>query len=220
MYAQQRHKSAGAYDQSDQSSSAKTQISRCIRPVWSVFVSKDTDQPLHTTSLISLHQQRLRSALAYDQSDQSSFGALGLAKYSTLHCANSGDSDQTADAQAYAESLLDPHVILQGCTTKITSNGCVYKAVIILYKKWATTWQNQQSDCAPSEDSDQPGHSPSLIRVFPVTNFNWWSVKVYRTNTSMLTNQIMLGSVNYKFYGKKNQTKQKNTRELLFICSS
>ena len=25
---------------------------------------------------------------------------------------------------------------------------------------------NQQSDCAPSEDSDQPGHSPSLIRVF------------------------------------------------------
>ena len=24
--------------------------------------------------------------------------------------------------------------------------------------KWATTWQNQQSDCAPSEDSDQPGH--------------------------------------------------------------
>ena len=31
---------------------------------------------------------------------------------------------------------------------------------------WAATWQNQQSDCAPSEDSDQPGHPPSLIRVF------------------------------------------------------
>ena len=27
---------------------------------------------------------------------------------------------------------------------------------------------NQQSVCAPSEDSDQPGHSPSLIRVFAV----------------------------------------------------
>ena len=25
---------------------------------------------------------------------------------------------------------------------------------------------NQQNDCAPSEDSDQPGHLPSLIRVF------------------------------------------------------
>ena len=28
--------------------------------------------------------------------------------------------------------------------------------------------QNQQNDCAPSEDSDQPGHPPSLIRVFAV----------------------------------------------------
>ena len=27
---------------------------------------------------------------------------------------------------------------------------------------WATTWQNQQNECAPSEDSDQPGHLPSL----------------------------------------------------------
>ena len=25
---------------------------------------------------------------------------------------------------------------------------------------------NQQSDCLPSKDSDQPGHPPSLIRVF------------------------------------------------------
>ena len=23
---------------------------------------------------------------------------------------------------------------------------------------WAATWQNQQSDCVPNEDSDQPGH--------------------------------------------------------------
>ena len=27
--------------------------------------------------------------------------------------------------------------------------------------KWATTWQNQQNECAPSEDSDQPGHPHS-----------------------------------------------------------
>ena len=33
---------------------------------------------------------------------------------------------------------------------------------------WATSWQNQQNDCAPSEDSDQPGHPPSLIWVFAV----------------------------------------------------
>ena len=30
---------------------------------------------------------------------------------------------------------------------------------------WAASWQN---DCAPSEDSDQPGHPPSLISVFDV----------------------------------------------------
>ena len=46
----------------------------------------------------------------------------------------------------------------------------------VLQIKWATTWQNQQSDYAPSEDSDQTGridsdqlgHPPSLIIVFAV----------------------------------------------------
>ena len=44
------------------------------------------------------------------------------------------------------------------CTLKNGSNNQI----------WAATWQNQQNDCAPSEDSDQPGHPPSLIRVFAV----------------------------------------------------
>ena len=30
---------------------------------------------------------------------------------------------------------------------------------------WAVIWQNQQSECAPSEDSDQPGHPPNLISL-------------------------------------------------------
>ena len=50
----------------------------------------------------------------------------------------------------------------------------------------AATWQNQQNDCAPSEDrsawafaqssedSHQPGHSPSLIRVFAVRMKKAW----------------------------------------------
>ena len=33
---------------------------------------------------------------------------------------------------------------------------------------WAATWQNQQNDCVPSEDSAQSGHPPSLISVFTV----------------------------------------------------
>ena len=36
------------------------------------------------------------------------------------------------------------------------------------------TWQNQQNECAPSEDSDQPGHPPSLIRVFAVRMKKAW----------------------------------------------
>ena len=36
------------------------------------------------------------------------------------------------------------------------------------YTKRAASWQNQQNVCAPSENSDQPGHPPSLIRVFAV----------------------------------------------------
>ena len=39
---------------------------------------------------------------------------------------------------------------------------------------WAATWQNQQNECAPSEDSDQPGHPPSLIRVFTVRMKKLW----------------------------------------------
>ena len=39
---------------------------------------------------------------------------------------------------------------------------------------WAATWQNQQNECASSEDSDQPGHPPSLIRVFAVRMKKAW----------------------------------------------
>ena len=41
-------------------------------------------------------------------------------------------------------------------------------------KRWAATWQNQQNGCTPSEDSDQPGHPPSLIRVFAVRMKKAW----------------------------------------------
>ena len=43
-----------------------------------------------------------------------------------------------------------------------------------VYDTWAATWQNQQNEWAPSEDSDQPGHPPSLIRVFAVCMKKAW----------------------------------------------
>ena len=39
---------------------------------------------------------------------------------------------------------------------------------------WAATWQNQQCGCVASEDWDQPGHPPSLIRVFAVRMKKPW----------------------------------------------
>ena len=39
---------------------------------------------------------------------------------------------------------------------------------------WAMIGQNQQNECALSEDSDQPGYPPSLIRVFAVRMKNAW----------------------------------------------
>ena len=41
---------------------------------------------------------------------------------------------------------------------------------------WATTRQNQQNECVPSKDSDQPGHPPSLIRVFTVRMKKAWTL--------------------------------------------
>ena len=35
--------------------------------------------------------------------------------------------------------------------------------IITVDMKWATSWQNLQNVCAPSKDSDQPGHPPNLI---------------------------------------------------------
>ena len=51
---------------------------------------------------------------------------------------------------------------------KITEN------LSFLSKKCVATWQNQKSDCAPREDSDKPGHPPSLIRVFAVRMKKAW----------------------------------------------
>ena len=56
-------------------------------------------------------------------------------------------------------------------------NQCATEALLCSQiDTWATSWQNQQCGCAPSEDSDQPGHPPSLsqIRVFAVRLKKAW----------------------------------------------
>ena len=48
---------------------------------------------------------------------------------------------------------------------------CSWAAVIQTTRKWAATWQNQQSDCAPTENSDQPGHQADLSLRWAHTHF-------------------------------------------------
>ena len=55
-------------------------------------------------------------------------------------------------------------------------NSCASVFFFQLKHIWATTWQNQQNECVPSEVSDQPGHPPSLIRVFAVRMKKPWAL--------------------------------------------
>ena len=57
---------------------------------------------------------------------------------------------------------------------------------------WAATWQNQQNECAPSEDSDQSGHPPSLSRVFALRLKKAWvlSYPLNASKDSVLTGRM------------------------------
>ena len=41
---------------------------------------------------------------------------------------------------------------------------------------WAVTWQNQQNGMCAQQNSDQPGHPPSLIRVFAARMKKPWAL--------------------------------------------
>ena len=74
--------------------------------------------------------------------------------------------------------------------TRVTSTKCekipfntaiIYASILMSVKTeniWATSWQNQQTGFAPSDDLDQPGHPPSLIRVFAVHSIGSLGPKV------------------------------------------
>ena len=58
------------------------------------------------------------------------------------------------------------HLGYEFCSPIICFDSAVVPEHLVSYL--AAAWQNQQNDCVPSEDSDQPGHPPSLIKVFAV----------------------------------------------------
>ena len=59
-------------------------------------------------------------------------------------------------------------------------------------KIWAATWQNQQNECAPNEDSDLPGHPPSLISVFAVRMKKAWVLSYPLSKDSDQTESLLV----------------------------
>ena len=80
----------------------------------------------------------------------------------TEHLANSVDPDRTAPFEAVWSG---PTLFAQTCQS-YNLGSLQYTLSNLDSEIWATSRKNQQNDCAPSEDSDQPGHLPSLVRVF------------------------------------------------------
>ena len=65
---------------------------------------------------------------------------------------------------------------------------------------WAATWQNQQSDCAPSEDSDQPGH-PRRLTVHPAKTQISLGIRPVWSESSRMPRLISLRWVHSHFVG-------------------
>ena len=121
-------------------------------------------------------QQRLRPAWASAQSDQSlrsdladAQADLSLCWAHMPFCLFCHDAAQNIFLQ-----LLDVSVTLIILCDSY-HHHCSHSSLRIIVI-WAATWQNQQSECAPSEDSDQPGHPPNLIRVFAVRLKKPWTL--------------------------------------------
>ena len=142
-----------------------------------VFMCK-TDEPWHDkTNRMSVHTAKTQISLGvhpvwseYSLSAWRNLGSLAI------HWAHSKDWSDWADAQADL-SLCWAHTHSVGFVMSwlrffLTDTKYKFRRILVLAAtvliNWDATWQNQQSGCAPNKDSDQPGHPPSLIRVFAV----------------------------------------------------
>ena len=81
---------------------------------------------------------------------------------------------------SYARLSVAGHDSIVYTTRRIWKSVCTLRLLMVMHCDselrciCAALWQNQQNDWAPSEDSDQPGHPPSLVRVFTVRMKKDW----------------------------------------------
>ena len=115
------------------------------------------------------------------QSDQSSLCAQWVAKDPRFLHADSEDSDQTGRMSRLIWVFAGRTLILLVLSYRGSHHDCnssgssdMYDTRMLYNTIWAATCQNQQNGCVPSEDSDQPGHPPNLIRVLAVRLKKAW----------------------------------------------
>ena len=152
-------------------------------------------------------QQRLRSAWASPQSDQSSLCAQWLAKDASFLHADSEDSDQTGRMPRLTRVFAGLTCHFVGFVTRwlISLWLILFVSLFNLSKKihvcllqsilafsvptvydTATSWENLFMQYANSKDTDQPAHPRSLISAFVVCCLDCIIAIVLITETSRL----------------------------------
>ena len=161
---------------------AKTQISLGTRPVWSESLlsawrnfgslathwaqSDDSDQTGRMPRLIWVFAGRTLILLVLSWGGSCTLTLSCLAsQFWDLgkQCRPRSDAVERLGSTPFASRNSSRSKIHEPVQSLLK---CLSAMSVYVTFQWAATWQNQQSDCAPSEDSDQPGHPPSLIRVF------------------------------------------------------
>ena len=107
--------------------------------------------------------RRIDNLLTFLEEQKSKIRVVQLAKGSNSsgafeHGQTILHREHTASNKSRPWDVIVPSHRIETCTVNLSS--CEHT--------WAASWQNQQNEFATSEDSDQPGHPPSLIRVFAV----------------------------------------------------
>ena len=73
--------------------------------------------------------------------------------------------------------------ILFAASRGLCSMIIAFPGYLHIYVIWASAWQTYKMACAPSKDSDHPGHPPSLIRFFAVRSVGSWGPKLFHADS-------------------------------------
>ena len=188
--------------------------------------TKGADQPAHPRSLISAFIVHCLDSLIHIVSISETW-SLYLASVA----APAGLSlpwSQTPKTDFLVMRLIcSRHIMCRFVFCLVSWSRVRNLTVLPLPFAWATTWQTQQNECAPSEASDQPGHPPNLIRVFAVCSMPRL-IWIFAGRTFILLVLSCRGSFYFALfvllYGLSLwldiclDSHEQNTKIILFLC--